>query len=253
MIGIDEVGRAASRKRRASPKSYVIGIDEVGRAASRKRRASPRYTIGIDEVGRGSLAGPVTVAAACVPVGARVRNRELGPLRDSKRLTPLRREAWYAHLLSRTDISFAVVHIQAKVIDRINISRAANRAALRALQRLMAQTGLAAGRCRIYLDGGLYLGDRGGAPPKGGAVRAKTVVKGDEKIVAVALASVVAKVRRDRLMVRLVRRYHGYGFEAHKGYGTRAHYRALRTLGPSPLHRLTFLSKSYKISKKTRS
>jgi ribonuclease HII len=119
----------------------------------------------------------------------------------------------------------------------MNISSAANLAALRACDTLIKSHGPRIKNVRIFLDGGLFLG-RGAQP-----ANAKTVVKGDEKIPAVAAASVIAKVARDRFMVRLAKKYPAYGFDAHKGYGTKAHYGALRHDGPSPAHRLTFIKK----------
>jgi len=200
------------------------------------------FTIGIDEVGRGSLAGPVTVAAVMLPCGFRRFHTALGELRDSKRLTPKQREAWYRHLRAGGAVVLAVAHVRPATVDRINISRAANRAALRACRRLLRVNRIARRNIRIYLDGGLFLGD-GHCAEEYRRFAVQTVVKGDERFAAVAAASVVAKVRRDRLMTRLACRHPEYGFEVHKGYGTRRHFRALRRLGPSPAHRLTFLKK----------
>ena len=216
-------------------KRYIIGIDEVGRAAS--RRASP-YIMGIDEVGRGALAGPVVVAAALIRDPRAIRSRrELGKLRDSKKLSAKQRVAWSAYFKDNPTIEFSVACVYPRRIEKMNISRAANLAALRACDRLGEQCGLSMRNVRIFLDGGLFLG--GGDQP----ANAKTVVKGDEKIPAVAAASIIAKVTRDRFMVRLAKKYPAYGFDAHKGYGTKAHYEALRRDGPSPAHRLTFIKK----------
>jgi ribonuclease HII len=99
----------------------------------------------------------------------------------------------------------------------------------------MANRGLRIANVSIFLDGGLFLGE--GVQPK----NAKTVIKGDEKIPAVAIASIIAKVHRDRFMVRLAKKYPAYGFEQHKGYGTKAHYKVLRKCGPLDIHRKMFL------------
>jgi ribonuclease HII len=216
-------------------KVYCIGIDEVGRAAS-KRRASPHYTIGIDEVGRGPLAGPVVVAAVALPSGIRLKpgNGRL-PLKDSKKLTALQRNRWQEHLCSQPEIFFSVAYSYPPIIDRINISRAANSAACRAYLRVLKNLGIGISRAPAYLDGGLYLGN--------GKRRlaAKTVIKGDEKINSIKAASIIAKVSRDRAMVRLAKQYPRYGFEIHKGYGTRRHMRALKKYGASKAHRKSFL------------
>lgn len=202
-----------------------------------------RWVVGIDEVGRGALAGPVVVAAAALPCGFAPRNRALGALKDSKKLSARQREAW-AEYFTQSAV-FAVARVYPRQIEKLNISKAANLAAGRAFGRLCAvggghRSGTNGTRAngRIFLDGGLFLGN--GRQPK----NAKTVIKGDEKITAVKIASIVAKVHRDRLMRRLAKKYPHYGFEIHKGYGTAAHRRAIKKYGPCPAHRLTFTGKS---------
>ena len=125
-------------------------------------------------------------------------------------------------------------------IERMNISAAANLAAQRAFNRLSAVHRLKP-KTPVFLDGGLFLGN-GGQRKK-----AKTIIKGDEKLTAIKIASIVAKVHRDRFMCRLAKRYPSYGFEMHKGYGTKAHLRAIKKHGPSAAHRLTFVLWSAKI------
>ncbi len=196
-----------------------------------------KYVIGIDEVGRGSLAGPVLVAALAVPVGLRVANYELGKLRDSKKLTPKRREAWSKFICKHPRLAYTIARVYPRQIEKRNISRAANLAALRAFNRLSANLRLRVARCRIFLDGGLYLGNADSSRKFG----ARTIVRGDEKIRVVAAASVVAKVSRDKGMVRLGKKYRQYGFEINKGYGTKAHLAAIKKHGPSEVHRLTFV------------
>jgi ribonuclease HII len=199
-----------------------------------------RFMIGVDEVGRGSLAGPVTVAVVCMPRSLRIRSSKLGGLRDSKKLTPKQRSEWFEHLSTHPKIFFAVARVYPRAIERVNISNAANLAAARAFGRLLKKQGIVASGCRIYLDGGLYLGKKGRVPG------AKTIVKGDEKVTAVKAASILAKVLRDRFMVKLAKKYPLYGFDLHKGYATRAHREAVEKWGPSDIHRLTFL-KNYSI------
>lgn len=215
---------------------YIVGIDEVGRAARKASLARHRYVIGIDEVGRGSLAGPVVVVAAAVRRGFIVRSKKLGKLRDSKKLTPKRREKWFEYFKNNPDIDYALARVYPRTIEQLNISRAANLAALRAFRRLTATTHhLPHTTYSIYLDGGLYLGN--GAQPR----NAKTMIKGDEKIRAIAAASIIAKVSRDRMLVQLAKKYPQYGFEMHKGYGTKTHLAAIKKHGPSGVHRLAFL------------
>ncbi len=182
------------------------------------------------------MAGPVMVAAATLPKNFRYSKKEtLCELRDSKRLTRKQREAWYEYLSAHPRVSFALARVYPKSVDRLNISRAANLAAWRAFQRLTTTYHLRPTAYSVILDGGLFLDKKRSFPG------AKTVIRADQSIPAVQAASILAKVSRDRLMVRLAKKYPAYGFEKHKGYGTRAHLRAVRKHGPSPVHRLTFL------------
>ena len=194
--------------------------------------------VGIDEVGRGCLAGPVVVAAAMV-VGS-VRSPKLGKLKDSKKLSPSAREAWFAYFRNNSQISYAVARVYPRRIEALNISKAANLAAYRAFTKLaknQALLGKKIDRTKIFLDGGLFIKDHKSQPKN-----ANTIVRGDEKVRAVAVASIIAKVTRDNFMKRLGKKYPEYGFETHKGYGTDMHRKAIRRYGPTGVHRLTFLS-----------
>lgn len=205
------------------------------------------YVIGLDEVGRGSLAGPVTVAAFALPEKGFKFLRGT-PFRDSKRLTKSQRKEWFSYLKTNPLITYTIAHVRQKTVDRINISAAANTAALRAYTRLIKRHNLGAPKA-VWLDGGLYLGKTHArtkttvSVPFLGKASVRVVTKGDQKIPSIQLASIVAKVTRDRLMTRLAKQYPAYGFEIHKGYGTVRHIRALRKHGASPIHRLTFLKK----------
>lgn len=202
------------------------------------RKRQQQYVIGIDEVGRGSLAGPVAVAAVALPQGTRFKSvPPFKKLRDSKKLTALQRELWSRHLTRSPGLYYAVARVYPKTIDRINIAKAANLAAFRAYLRLKRHVSGVKIRM-VYLDGGLFLGNGFLSPFPG----ARTIIKGDEKITAIMAASVIAKVSRDRLMRRLAKKYPAYGFEIHKGYGTKMHFSMVRKHGPSPAHRLTFLA-----------
>lgn len=190
-----------------------------------------RITIGIDEVGRGALAGPVVLAAVVLTGRVRWQHPKLGRIRDSKKLTPKRREIWCAHLKSHPNVRWAVARVGHGVIDRINIARAANCGAFRLARRMTNDFG--AGPHFFWLDGGLVLPDE---------IPHQTVIKGDEKIPIIAAASIIAKVSRDRMMTRLSKKFPAYGFQAHKGYGTKFHKAAIAARGPSKIHRRTFLA-----------
>jgi ribonuclease HII len=196
-----------------------------------------KYIIGIDEVGRGPLAGPVTVAAVALPLRWHPRKGQGRlSLKDSKKLSQIQRNRWSEYLLKHPKVRYVIAKHSPKQIDAVNISKAANSAAKRAFLKLSKDCGIRPEDCVIYLDGGLYLGNGKKRLP------ANTMVKADQKIVAVRIASIFAKVHRDRLMDGVAKKYPGYGFERHKGYGTRAHYEAIGRLGITKIHRLTFVS-----------
>ena len=202
-----------------------------------------KYIIGIDEVGRGSLAGPVTVTALVLP--RKFKNKKLKtPLRDSKKLSARQREIWF-DFVKKQKIPYVVASISPKVIDKINISNAANLAASRALLKLIKINKLENKSFTVRLDGGLYIKNlklknsrlRQGF---GGQVKTKTIIKGDEKIPAISLASIVAKVSRDRYMKKLHKKYPRYDFIHNVGYGTKKHIKAIKKYGFSPIHRRSF-------------
>ena len=192
-----------------------------------------KATIGIDEVGRGPIAGPVAVGAFLVldPALPEEIEKFPVPLRDSKQLSGVQREAWYKHIEGWQEegkCDFAVVMISAGDIDKHGISRAIKRALAETLEIIECDESHL-----ILLDGSLH------APNK--FVQQITIIKGDEKEPVISLASIVAKVTRDRHMVKLAERYPQYGFERHKGYGTEEHYEAIKKHGLTPLHRKSFL------------
>lgn len=206
-----------------------------------------KFIVGIDEVGRGCLAGPVLVAALVLPEGTRLNRESLPRLRDSKKLSASQRQKWFQFLKNHSKILFAVARVLPQSIDRINISKAANCAATRAVNKLITNPSVPlrasnkqpTTKTRIYLDGGLYL-TKDLRPT---IYKPKTIVRGDEKINAVKLASIVAKVTRDKYMVKLHKKYPQYGFDKHKGYGTLKHRRAIQKHGLSEIHRKTFCTK----------
>lgn len=194
-----------------------------------------QYIVGIDEVGRGPIAGPVAVGVLRISADnlARLRKaRAFAGLRDSKQLSPKQRAVWFARVKDWRDsdtLTFAVRFVSAAQIDARGISLAIKKAMAAGLRALKV-TGK---RELVLLDGGLR------APAH--ILHQKTIIKGDEKEVVIALASIAAKEVRDAHMRRLAKRYSGYGFEQHAGYGTAGHYAALREKGLTPEHRRTFL------------
>lgn len=196
-----------------------------------------KLIIGIDEVGRGSLAGPVAVTALIMPKNLRVRSEKLPKLRDSKHLSVNQRNKIYDYLRAHPKISYVTARALPKTIDRINISRAANEAATRAFNKLVISQRLNVKSLKVYLDGGLYVKRNFQL----GTCNFRTLIRGDLKINAIKLASIAAKVTRDRYMVKLHKKYPKYGFDVHKGYGTKKHLRAIKKYGPCEVHRLTFV------------
>jgi len=178
-----------------------------------------RLIAGVDEVGRGPLAGPVT-AAAVILDPARVPEG----LADSKQLSEKRRNALYDEIFAVATVSIA--HASVEEIDQINILRASHLAMERAV------AGLALKPDHILIDGNMI--------PRGLAVSAEAIVKGDARSLSIAAASIVAKVCRDRLMVDLAQQHPGYGWENNAGYPSPAHKEALRNLGVTPHHRRSF-------------
>lgn len=179
---------------------------------------------GVDEAGRGPLAGPVCAATVILPKGL-----EIPGLNDSKKLTDKRRRE-LAPIIKEQALAYGIAFATHEEIDSINILQATFLAMQRALSQLQLKPELA------LIDGNRMI-DFG--------IPAETVVKGDSRSANIAAASVLAKVTRDDYMEDMALEYPGYGFEIHKGYGTKAHYEALRELGPCPIHRMTFLKKFY--------
>ena len=179
---------------------------------------------GVDEAGRGPLAGPVCAAAVILPKGL-----EIPGLNDSKKLTDKKRRELMP-IIKEQAIAYGIGFATHEEIDQINILQATFLAMERALAQLSVKPDLA------LIDGNRE---------KDFGIRVQTIVKGDSRSANIAAASVLAKVTRDDYMEAMAYEYPGYGFEIHKGYGTKAHYEALRALGPSPIHRMTFLKKFY--------
>ena len=183
-----------------------------------------RLICGVDEAGRGPLAGPVCAAAVILP-----DHLEIPGLNDSKKLTDKKRRELLP-IIEDQAIAWGIAFASQQEIDEINILQATFLAMKRALAQLPTQPEIALIDGNRETDFGLPV---------------KTVIHGDALSANIAAASVLAKVTRDDLMIEMAEKYPEYGFEIHKGYGTKAHYAALREFGPCPIHRQSFLKKFY--------
>lgn len=188
------------------------------------RQEGHRLICGIDEAGRGPLAGPVCAAAVILP-----EHCVIPGLNDSKKLSDKRRRELFP-IIQESALAYSVAFASEMEIDEINILQATFLAMKRALNALSLHPDY------VLIDGNQET-DFG--------VPAKTIVRGDSLSANIAAASILAKVTRDDWMIRLSKEYPGYGFEIHKGYGTKAHYEALDKMGACPAHRRTFLKKYY--------
>lgn len=176
---------------------------------------------GVDEAGRGPLAGPVVAAAAILNV-----DDDFIYLNDSKKVTPKRRDILYGDIMNRTIYGIGIV--SAEEIDEMNILQATYKAMRMAIDKLSK-------RPEVLLNDAVII------PGIDESIHQEKIIKGDAKSVSIAAASILAKVTRDRYMEELGEKYLEYGFEKHKGYGTKAHIEAIKKYGITPEHRKTFL------------
>ena len=182
------------------------------------------YVCGVDEAGRGPLAGPVYAAAVILPKGMMIDG-----VNDSKKLTEKKREQLF-EIIKESALSYSIAWASVEEIENLNILNAAMLAMKRAVEGLSVKAEFA------YIDGNK-------TPPID--IPCEAVVKGDANSLSIAAASILAKVSRDRLMLEYAETYPGYGFERHKGYGTKAHTEAILKYGQCPIHRPSFLKKLY--------
>lgn len=212
-------------------------LEEMKQTERELRRAGHKYIAGVDEVGRGPLAGPVVTAAVVLPDDFDVLGVD-----DSKKLSEKRREELYDQILDKC-LAYGIGMCDHKVIDEINILQATKKAMKQAVEE-----------CNWYLSGRMAADSA--APGEKAAVDfvlvdavnieglsmpQHAVIKGDANVLAIAAASIIAKVTRDRMMVDYAKQYPWYAFEKNKGYGTAAHYEGIRAHGTCPIHRLSFL------------
>lgn len=194
---------------------------QIEKAFSEK---SFKYIAGVDEAGRGPLAGPVCAAAVILPA-----NIDIPGLNDSKKLSDKQRRELFP-IIKEKAIAYGIAFASETEIDEINILQATYLAMQRAVAQLAVKPAL------LLIDGNRKC-DFG--------IEAETVVHGDSLSASIAAASILAKVTRDDYMLEQAQNYPEYGFEVHKGYGTKAHYEALRAHGHCPIHRMSFLKKFY--------
>jgi ribonuclease HII len=216
--GVAEIQRGLIRARQREARERAR-LEGLRRHEAELWASGALLVAGVDEAGRGPLAGPVFAAAVVLP-----RDLDIPGIDDSKKLTPAKREKLYDRI--RADaVATGIGSASEKVIDEVNILRATFRAMRDAVARLERTPD------HVIVDG-----DR--IPDLG--LPQTPIHRGDEKSAAIAAASIVAKVTRDRLLVEYDARYPGYGFAQHKGYGTPEHIAALTRLGPCEIHRQSF-------------
>jgi ribonuclease HII len=218
-----------------------------------------KYLIGIDEVGRGPLAGPVAVCSFMIKSDLLLKNQKenkLPKLKDSKKLSAKQREIWFEYLKKSKNeglCDYYVSFVSSENIDKFGINKCIQKALNESLMKVASQNlpnfseltlkgsdadknledSVSLSLLQIFLDGGLH------APAE--YVNQETIIRGDELHPVISMASIMAKVSRDRIMVKYSKDYPGYGFEKHVGYGTKVHYEAIKAHGQTPIHRKTYI------------
>lgn len=200
--------------------------------------------IGIDEVGMGCLAGPVVVCAVAFNKDFfKKSHKNLRWIRDSKLLLPHQREKHAKELLKEKDLRFKITYCYPKTIDQLNIYQAARKAMRRVVNNLVKKKQgstllkiqgrtLSSEKVVVLIDGPHKIDDL--------KLEQRAIIKGDQKVFVIACASILAKVFRDKMMIKYAKKFPGYGFEKHKGYGTKEHLVCLADLGPCAIHRSSF-------------
>lgn len=183
------------------------------------------YVACIDEVGRGCLAGDVVACAVVMPKDLLIEG-----VRDSKKVSPKKREKLY-DIIYDNAIAVGIGSVDNNTIDEINIKKSTHLAMKRAIENLRTKDGRKIVPDILLIDAEKLDID----------IEQRSIIKGDDKCHGIAAASIIAKVYRDRTLIELAEQYAGYAFEKNKGYGTKEHRTALKDLGPTPIHRMTFL------------
>ncbi len=183
----------------------------------------------LDEAGRGCLGGPVVASAVSIIKNCKLKIENFKKLRDSKKLSPKKREEFYKILTKHPAIEWGIGRVSEKVIDKINILEATKLAMVKAIRNLEEKIGRKVDF--LLIDGNFTIDS---------LVPQKSIVKADEKVFSCASASVLAKVTRDRIMQKYHKKYPQYGFDKHKGYLTKLHQKMLKKYGPCKIHRMSF-------------
>lgn len=195
-----------------------------------------KYVACLDEAGRGPLAGPVVAGAVILkihnfqfPISNKFPIYQFSKIRDSKKLSPKQRDEFYKIITNHPAIKWGVGIVSEKVIDKINIKNAAELAMVKAMNNLKLKPDY------LIIDGNNV------SNLKLKSYNLKLIVKGDEKVFSCAAASIIAKVTRDRIMMRYHKKYPQYGFDKHKGYPTEYHYQMIERCGPCQIHRKSYI------------
>ncbi|MDP3882991.1 MAG: ribonuclease HII [Candidatus Staskawiczbacteria bacterium] len=219
-----------------------------------------KFVAGLDEAGRGPLAGPVVAAAVAINFKFEILNlksilndKNLKYIKDSKQLSPKKREEFYDIITTHPDIKWGAGIVSEKVIDKINILEATKLAMQKALTDANSKLSFPRKRESRKLASELWIPNQVGNDTDGidfllldGNFKIKSdisqvsIIKGDSKVMSIAMASIIAKVTRDRIMQKYHKKYPDYGFDRHKGYPTKAHFSCLQKFGPCNIHRTTF-------------
>ncbi|MBU3934941.1 ribonuclease HII [Patescibacteria group bacterium] len=187
-----------------------------------------KAVVGLDEAGRGPLAGPVLAAAVVITPGSKNKVSKL-KIQDSKKLTAKKREEFYKILVGHPQIKWGIGRVSEKVIDKINILEATKLAMEKALRQV--RTKLNKNIDYLILDGNFKIKSK---------IPQKSIIKADVKVFSCATASIIAKVSRDRIMLKYDKKYPKYDFKKHKGYPTKLHRKVLKKVGLCPIHRKSF-------------
>jgi ribonuclease HII len=195
----------------------------------RLRKKGYRYVVGIDEAGRGPLAGPVVSGAVLILEKDFKEIKKIKSVKDSKKLSEKKREEVYSNLINNPKVKWGIGIVSEKIIDKINILEATKLSMIKAVKDLETKNHIKVdflildGRMRINLD-----------------IEQESIIKADDKVFSVSAASIIAKVTRDRLMIKYNRKYPAYNFKKHKGYGTKEHLEIIKKNGICKIHRKSF-------------
>jgi ribonuclease HII len=198
----------------------------------RLKKRGYKIIIGLDEVGRGALSGSVIAVAVSVQKFSIFNHQFLKELKDSKKLSPQKREKIFKMLGNLSGVEWGIGRVSERIIDKINVLQATKLAMERAIDNLISKNKKKSAKVDFLLiDGNFSINSN---------IPQKSIVKGDEKIFLIKLASIIAKVSRDKSMLRYHKQYPQYRFDKHKGYGTRLHFKMLKKYGPCKIHRKSF-------------